>query len=93
MKEKMIDNFKPIYSAIMKNYFLGSYIDLEKNLLLHQPICYIKKDKWTITPYPEEVKELNDFYTKFPNGIIGTIEECIKQVTDYKSAGSACEIQ
>jgi hypothetical protein len=78
-----MENFKPIYSAIVKNYFLGSYIDLKRNLLLHQPTYYLKEDKWTITPYSEEAKELNDFYTKFPNGVIGTIKECVEQVKEY----------
>ncbi len=73
------DNFKPLHSYITGE-FLNTYIDLERNLMLHQPSYLIKESKWTITPYSNEADALNAFYSKFPEGIEGTKEECLEKI-------------
>jgi hypothetical protein len=79
-----MENFEPIYSSVIPNYFLESYIDIKRNLLLHQPWYYIKENKWTISCMSNEAEKLNNFYTQFPSEIVGTIDECIEKVKDYK---------
>ena len=84
MTEKAIGNFKPLYSAFVNDYFLNSYIDVERKLLLHQPSFLLKENKWQIVPNTDDNKILNSFYNQFPSGIEGTKENCIEQVKDYK---------
>ena len=78
----MENNFRELHSAITKE-FLNTYLDLERNLMLHQPHWLIKENKWEIVPHTNEAKYLNDFYSFYPNGVEGTKEECLNLIKDY----------
>jgi hypothetical protein len=58
----MESNFKPLYSSFTKE-FLDTYIDLERNLMLHQPSYLLKENKWQINPNTNKSEDLNNFYS------------------------------
>ena len=80
----MESDFKPLYSSITKE-FLNTYIDLERNLMLHQPSYLLKEDRWQINPTTNEGKDLNHFYSFYPDGVEGTKEECLEIIKNYKT--------
>jgi len=83
--KKIESNFKPLYSSITKE-FLNTYIDLERNLMLHQPSYLLKENKWQIVPNINESKDLNYFYSFYPDGIEGTKEECLEKIKNYEKS-------
>lgn len=76
-------NFLELYSSITKESF-NTFIDLENNLLLHQPSFLIKEDKWQIIPSTNEGAILNDFYKQYPKGVEGTKKECLNLIENYE---------
>ena len=79
----MKEDFKELLSYYTEESF-NTFINKERNLLLHQPSYLIKENKWEIIPNTSEAFILNNFYKKFPGGIQGSKDECIKLVKNYK---------
>ena len=78
----MENNFKPLHCYFTGEFF-NTYIDFERNLMLHQPSYLLKEDKWQIVPNTNKTDALNTFYKQYPNGIEGTQEECLNLIKDY----------
>jgi len=79
------DNFKPLHSYITKE-FLNTYVDIKRNLMLHQPSYLLKENKWQILPNTNNDEDLNDFYSFYPDGVEGTKEECLEKIKDYEKS-------
>ena len=82
----MENNFKPLYSFITKQFTI-TYIDVERNLMLHQPFYLLKEDKWMIVPNTSETDHIAHFYNFYPEGIEGTKEECLEKIKNYTKHG------
>ena len=80
----MESKFKPMHSYFTGESF-NTYIDVDRNLVLHQPSYLLKEDKWQIKPNTNEGEYLNDFYSFYPNGVEGTKEQCLEIIKDYKT--------
>ena len=85
--KNMESNFKPVYSFFTKE-FLDTYIDLERNLMLHQPLYLLKENKWQINPNTNKSEDLNNFYSFYPDGIEGTKKECLEKIKNYEKHGN-----
>lgn len=81
--KRMENNFKPLHSYFTGE-FLNTYIDIERNLMLHQPSYLLKENKWQITPNTNEADILNAFYKQYPNGVEGSQDECLTLIKSYK---------
>ena len=73
--------FVPLYSNINKELFLNTWIDVKRNLMLFQTIN--NAGRFTICPDSNDTVILTHFFKTFPEGIHGTIEECLEKIKDY----------
>ncbi len=75
---KKINNFKPVFSYFDKSRFLNQYVSNDKSFIITQTS---QLDEWRVHLNINCNKFLEDyFYTQYPFGIKGSLEECSKKI-------------
>ena len=72
--------FVGLYDYFDHTKFIGSFVDIDRQLIMLQPLY---SENWSIFPNTNKAEVLNDFYTKYPKGIHGTIKLCLEMIKDY----------